>query len=296
MGIGDNDADNLRKAERCNREVVAAQTQAGQTDEKRQCCRQQAADDERNAERKGQRVERRDERLKHEDGFLFGDGDGQQCDGIRADCHEARMTEGKDACKAVDQIHGQGEDDVDGAQPCDADDIFAGIAFDIEQYAAEQSQQQAGQDDRAFLYFCHSLHLLRRFFAQQTGRLDEQHQNQHHECERIAIAGERRKERDRDNLNKADEQTAQHSTCRIADSAQNRRDEALDARHGADGRTDSRVFHAPHDGADAGESRTDEEGDGDGAVQVDTHQTGGVVITGDGAHRQACFGVLDENQ
>lgn len=153
LGISDNDADNLRKAERCDCEVVAAQTQAGQTDEKRQCCRQQAADDERNAERQGQRVERRDERLKHEDGFLFGDGDGQQRNGIRADCHKARMTEGKDARKAVDQIHGQGEDDIDGAQPCDADDIFAGIAFDIEQHAAEQSQQQAGQDDRAFLYF-----------------------------------------------------------------------------------------------------------------------------------------------
>ena len=157
LGVGDEDADDLGKAQRRDGEVVAAQAQAGQADEERDACGQQSADDQRGAEGQGQRVERRDERLEHEDGLLLGDGNRQKGHAVRADGHEARVAEGKDAGEALHQVHGEGEHDVDGAQARDADDVRARAAVDIGQHPAKHQEEQAGQDDRAFLHFGHAI-------------------------------------------------------------------------------------------------------------------------------------------
>ena len=167
--VGDEDADDLGKAERRDGEVVAAQAQAGQADEERHARRQQPADDQRDAEGQGQRVKRRDERLEHEDGFLLGDGDGQQGDAVCADRHEARVPQRKNAGEALHEVHGECEHDVDGAKARDADDVTARVAVDIGQHPAKQQKEQAGQDDRAFLHFGHGFTPSPLFFR-RAGR------------------------------------------------------------------------------------------------------------------------------
>ncbi len=101
-------------------------------------------------------------------------------------------------------------------------------------------------------------------------------------------------ERRADGFDDAQEEAAQRRAGDGANAAQYGGGERLDARYKAHREDDLLEHQPPQHGGNAGHSRADGEGGGDGPVNVDAHQRRHVLVFGHGADRLAGFGLLDE--
>src|SRR5579883_1927465 len=106
--------------------------------------------------------------------------------------------------------------------------------------------------------------------AQQSGRAEDQHEDEDREGGHVLvfhgeIAGPHR-------FDQADEEAAQHRPRQRADAAEHRGGERLDAREEADEEIDHAVIEEEHQPCDGLERASHDEGDGDGAVHVDSDE------------------------
>ena len=92
----------------------------------------------------------------------LGDRDAEHGVGIRAEQHEARLTEGEQAREAVEQVHRDGDEGIDRGLLDDLDDdVIAGEDGVEVDARAEQNEQDDGDDERfAMQFFRHDVHLL----------------------------------------------------------------------------------------------------------------------------------------
>ena len=145
---------------------------------------------------------------------------------------------------------------------------------------------------RFVFIFQSPFHLFLHLTAKEARGLDQQHDDQDRKCDGVLPSG--KADGGNKALAQADGDTADHSARHGTDAAQNGGNEGLQAQHGTHGGRCLRVGAAVQHRADAGQRRTHRKGEGDGAVDVDAHQAGGVHILRDGAHGLAELGLLDK--
>ena len=308
----DNGAHDLGKAEGRNGEVVALQTQNGQTDQIGEERRDQTADKQRedHADRRADLVtEEAREDLRqgelHDTAVkilvyarALGDRDAQHRVGIRAEEHKARLTEGEKARKAVEQVHRNGDEGIDRRLFDDLDHNVIARELGVEDHRDRQhdEQDERGEEilfaDR-FLFHLHpSLHLVRDLFAEQSRGLDAQHDDQQRKGERIGEG--RLAEALDDLLAKADQERADHRAGNGADAAEHCRDEGLQAGHTAGGDRHRGIVRKVEHRADRGEERTDDKGHGNDGIDLHAHELRRLKILGGGTHSHADLGLFDE--
>ena len=169
-------AEDLGEAERRDGEVVGLQPEHRQTNEVRHQRGDQAADEQGDedadygahalAEEIRERLRQREldesalKLLIH--ARALGDWDAEHGVGIRAEQHEARLTEGEQAREAVEQVHRDGDEGIDRGLLDDLDDdVIAGEDGVEVDARAEQNEQDDGDDERfAMQFFRHDVHLL----------------------------------------------------------------------------------------------------------------------------------------
>ena len=135
-------------------------------------------------------------------------------------------------------------------------------------------------------------HLIRRFFTEQTRRLDAQHNNQNHEGKRI---GERGIADAFDKLfAKTDDECADDRARNRADAAEDCRDERLQTRHTAGGNGDVGVVREVKQRANGSQERADDEREGNDGVDLDAHQLRRLKVLGRSAHRHTDFRLLGQ--
>ena len=115
-----------------------------------------------------------------------------------------------------------------------------------------------------------------------SGRLDDQHHDQHQENDGIGQLG-----RDiglAQVLDDTQQDAAQKRARDRADTAEDRRHERLDAGHGTGGGLQSRIGGAEQRTGHSRQRRADGEGQRDRCVDIDAHQLGRAAILGHGKH------------
>ena len=135
-----------------------------------------------------------------------------------------------------------------------------------------------------------SLHLFLNLAAKEAGGLDQQHDDQDRKRDGILPCG--KADGGNKALAQADGDAADHGTGNGADAAQNGCNEGLQAQHGAHGGGRLRVAAAVQHRADTGQCGAHRKGKGNGAVDVNAHQTGSVHILRHGTHGLAELGLL----
>ena len=183
----DQRADDLGEAERGDGQIVALELQDGQADEVRQPRGEQARQQQRNehAEDSARRIaegvlqrlgqgefEQRIIVLIHRRADAARDVDGGE--GIGADQHEARLAEGEQARKAVEQVHRDGDKGIDRAlaQNRREHDGHARDPVEQEGEHVDEGDARDGQDRlqrEAFFLFHMLLLRLSRSASHRTG-------------------------------------------------------------------------------------------------------------------------------
>ena len=135
-------------------------------------------------------------------------------------------------------------------------------------------------------------HFLRHGLAEKSGRLDEQHDDQHGKDDRVCEV--RRDIRLGHGLDDAEQEPAEECAGDGADAAEHRRGKGLDAGHGAGGRHERRIERAEQHTGDGRERGADGEGRGDGRVDVDAHELRRRLILRAGTHGLAHLALVDE--
>ena len=138
------------------------------------------------------------------------------------------------------------------------------------------------------------LDLFLHLAAQDAGRLDQQDDDEDGEGGGVT-PGRQAHRRDKA-LADADGQAADHGAGDGTDAAQNGGHEGFQAQHRAHGGGGLRIAAAVQHRADAGQGRAHRKGEGNGAVDVDAHQAGGVHVLRDGPHGLAQLGALDKQR
>ena len=135
---------------------------------------------------------------------------------------------------------------------------------------------------------------LRHPHAQQPGGPEHQYQDQdaedHHIGPLLTALEVAADEVDDD----ADNESTERGPHHIPDAAEDRGGEGDQAVAESEAEIDRLVIEAVDDAAGCRQRGADEEGDGDGPVDVDTHQARGIAILGRRPHRPAHAGALDE--
>ena len=226
----------------------------------------------------------------------------EQRTGVCTDSHETGVTQRQLAQITGGDVQGDGQNDIDADAHHDL--ILIGredvLGHEGQQNEAESHQnevhQVAHRHFQGFAFCIHfpnpPLHLFLHLTAKETGGLDQQNDDQNRERDGVLPSGQA--DRRDEALTQADGDAADHGTGDRTDAAQNGCNEGFQAQHGAHSRGRLRIGAAVQDCADTSQSGTDCEGEGDGAVDIDAHQTSGVHIFRDGAHGLAELGLLDE--
>ncbi len=221
--------------------------------------------------------------------------DGQDGVGVSAQQHKAGLTQAEQAGEAVQQVHGDRHQCVDGT-----------LAQDGQQHGRHEAQviqrQQDGQqgDERqrrpevdAFFLLFHGHHTFSVRFSLNrpvglTASTTMSSANVKASLKVVAPAPLIRLSQMP--MMKA----ADHSTRDGADAAEHRRHEGLQAGHSAHGGGDGRVVGEVHHGADGGKEAAHGKGEADDIVDLDAHELCRLKIAGSGAHGHADPGLLDQ--
>ena len=111
--VDDEHADDLRKAQRGDAEVVIPQAQLGHGDDEGKEHGHHAPGQHRHPEGRMQDGERPDDGIEYPHHLLLFGQQGAERAHIGPDGHEARVSQGEQPGKAVDEVEGQGQDGVD---------------------------------------------------------------------------------------------------------------------------------------------------------------------------------------
>src|SRR5699024_5478664 len=125
-------------------------------------------------------------------------------------------------------------------------------------------------------------HFLAALLAQQAGGVDQQHADEHAEADGVGelggdVAGG-------EDLDDAQQQTAQQGAGDGADAAEDGGGKGLDAGHGAGGGGQVGIGGAEEHTGNGRQGGADGKGDGNGGVDVNTHKLGRALILGTGPH------------
>jgi len=133
---------------------------------------------------------------------------------------------------------------------------------------------------------------------QQAGRAEHQHRDQHEEREHVLVmaaeetAGEVADVARAERFDQSQQQAAQHRPAQIADAAQHRGREGLEAEQKTHVIVRQAVIGADHDPGYRGQRRADHERGGDHPVDVDAHQARHLARLRGGGHGPAEPGFL----
>ena len=129
-------------------------------------------------------------------------------------------------------------------------------------------------------------------FAQQTIRLYDQDHDQNRKYDRIGqLCGNVRFGKD---LNNAEQDTADHCAGNGTDAAKYSCSKCLDAGHGACGGHKGRIGGAEQYTCDGRQTGADGKGQGNGCIDIDTHQTCSSLVFRNCAHRRSHFCLVGE--
>ena len=302
VAVGDEGTDNFAKTQGGDGEVIAPETQGGETDDKsaNRCAEHSKKAIEATAMQVNEPEMVRpillmpEFELRNEEKRFANKHGGE----VSTHRHKAAMAKRELPGHAEDEVQRHCEDDGD-------DDVVEGDVregahqeFGVVEGRSEQGddghdrEKQAEMDERFLDGWRHALHLLRQGLAENSLGTYQQHNDKDDECGGILIlaaaaVGDKR-------LDQAQEQATGGSAGNIADAADDRGDEGLEAVENTDEGIDDAITDAKDDAGDGCQGTAKNEGEGDDAVDVDAHELGGVVINGDGAHGFAGAGVFDD--
>src|SRR6185369_789832 len=149
-----------------------------------------------------------------------------------------------------------------------------------------------GRNDRRNSLSELTLDLLRAELAEQAGRAHEQDDDEEREGDAVAV-GRERVPRDV-LLGEAEREAAHHGAGHVADAAEDRGDEGLEAERQAHERVHLRARAGEEQRGGGGEGAPEREGVGDDAVHVDAHEPGHLRVERHGAHRGAELRPVDD--
>ena len=254
-------ADDLRKAQCGDGQIVALQPQHRQADEKREERGHHTGHQQRQHQRHLELHQTVAVVAEHGAPQLHRDG--QNGVGVGAQQHKARLTQREQAGKAVQQVQGHRHQRVNGA-------FFQhrrqhGIVLELI-HIQQKHDADGGEDQRqqqiSFLIVLHISHLLRQFFAEQAVGLAQQDDDQQRKGERIGEHGPALAERFYNVFANTDYKRADDRTGDRPDAAENSRNEGLQAGHCAGGRNNGRVVREIKQRSDGREKTADNKGKG----------------------------------
>ena len=289
----DDGAHDLGKAEGGDGQVVALELQHRQADEPGEEHGHETRQDKAHHHRQAELDPAAFKVLVHGGPGLHGDG--EDAVGIGAQHHKARLAQGEQARKAVEQVQGHRHQGIDGAlfQHRGQHGVVL-VLIHIQQKCKAHGGKDQREDQISCFILLHSLHLLRQFFTEQTVGLAQQDKDQQGKGEGVAENGDGLAGLD-EGLADADDKGADHRAGDGADAAEHRRHEGLQARHGADHGAHLAVVGEVQHGGNARQEGADGKGHGDDGVDLDAHELGGLKIPGHGPHGHADLGLLDED-